>query len=228
MDSFGSSRQIPWVLRHFVLRDSFLGKFPPVWSKIDANELISLLFLIDFKLHRLSSNSTLESPQPSSSDGIYMPESNEKFMRRAIQLAIESVANKGGPFGAVVVREGVIVGEGSNCVTQKFDPTAHAEVQAIRAACQQIQDFRLQGCELYTSCEPCPMCLAATYWSRIDRLFFSATRADAANAGFDDKYFYDQVNIPIEERDLPMITMLREAGATAFNAWNKKSDRVEY
>lgn len=150
-------------------------------------------------------------------------------MRRAIELSRQKMqAGEGGPFGAVVVKDGTIVGEGWNCVTSRNDPTAHAEVVAIRDACARLRTFTLQGCELYTSCEPCPMCLAATYWARVDRLYYGNTIQDAADIDFDDFYFYRQVSLPIGERDLPMIRMLPDEALEVFGEWARKLDKTPY
>lgn len=150
-------------------------------------------------------------------------------MRRAIKLSRQKMqAGEGGPFGAVVVKDGTIVGEGWNCVTSRNDPTAHAEVVAIRDACARLGTFTLQGCELYTSCEPCPMCLAAAYWARVDRLYYGNTIQDAADIGFDDFYFYRQLSLPIGERDLPMIRMLPDEALEVFGEWARKPDKTPY
>lgn len=152
-----------------------------------------------------------------------------EFLREAIRLSIEKIdANEGGPFGAVVVRDGAIVGRGWNRVTAANDPTAHAEIVAIRDACERLKTFSLEGCELYSSCEPCPMCLAAIYWSRLDALTFAATRDDAADAGFDDAMLYRELVKPVEERSLPTTQALREEACVAFRAWKSKADRIDY
>lgn len=153
----------------------------------------------------------------------------ERFMRAAIELATGNVlSGNGGPFGAVVVRDGVIVATGVNMVTAKNDPTAHAEVIAIRNACSALETFELQGCSLYSSCEPCPMCLTATLWARVTHLYFASTASDAANAGFDDLHFYDQVARPFDQRELPTQNLLRVEGAASFRAWHTFSARVAY
>ena len=155
--------------------------------------------------------------------------SNEAFMRRAIALAREGMeGGRGGPFGAVVVEAGEIVGEGCNQVTSTCDPTAHAEMVAIRAACAALGRFDLCGCEVYTSCEPCPMCLSALYWARVDRVYFANDRSDAARIGFDDAFIYREVSLPREARSLPLIRMLEAEARPAFDAWLRKADRVEY
>lgn len=151
------------------------------------------------------------------------------FMRRAIALALEGVrANQGGPFGAVVVKDGVIIGEGCNRVIGTNDPTAHAEIGAIRAACAKLGTFELRGCELYTSCEPCPMCLAAAYWARLERVHFACERADAARAGFDDSLLYDEIAKSAGERTLPLVQTLRDEALATFQAWLDKPDRTPY
>jgi tRNA(Arg) A34 adenosine deaminase TadA len=153
----------------------------------------------------------------------------EFFMQEAIRLAEEGMrAKRGGPFGCVVVRKGKVIARGSNCVTSTNDPTAHAEVTAIREACRAIGTFQLGDCELYTSCEPCPMCLAAIYWARIPTVYYANTRADAAAIGFDDDFIYQQIPLPPEQRALKMQPLLRDAAQAAFTAWNKLSDKVKY
>jgi len=151
------------------------------------------------------------------------------FLREAIRLSIEKAeANEGGPFGAVVVRDGEIVGRGWNQVTSANDPTAHAEVVAIRDACSRLQTFTLAGCEIYTSCEPCPLCLAAVYWSRLDRIYYAASSDDAAAAGFDDRHLYEEIRKPSAERAIPMQQALREEALVALEAWVKKEDKIPY
>jgi tRNA(Arg) A34 adenosine deaminase TadA len=152
-----------------------------------------------------------------------------KFMRMAIDLATANVLEgRGGPFGAVIVRAGEIVATGANCVTATNDPTAHAEITAIRNACATLGTFELRGCALYSSCEPCPMCLAAILWARCDSLSFAATAADAAAAGFDDSYFYEQVRAPVGSRDLPTTNLLRAEAQQSFDAWRGFSERIAY
>lgn len=154
---------------------------------------------------------------------------SDSFMRRAIELSrIHMAAGEGGPFGAVVVRDGLIVGEGWNQVTSSHDPTAHAEVTAIRAACAKLATFELRGCEIYTSCEPCPMCLAAIYWARLDRMYYANTRSDAAAIQFDDAWLYREVALPLNARSLPAVQMLRDEALAAFQAWEKKADKIPY
>jgi len=158
-----------------------------------------------------------------------MTEKDEYFMLRAISLAQNGIdSNAGGPFGAVVVKDGEIVGEGFNCVTSTNDPTAHAEVVAIRQACRKLGSFQLNGCVLYTSCEPCPMCLGAIYWARPDKIFFACTREDAASIGFDDHFIYEEIERPIEERHIKSISFLREKGLTVFENWANKADKTAY
>ena len=153
----------------------------------------------------------------------------QSFMRRAIELSrIHMEAGEGGPFGAVVVKDGAILGEGWNRVTTTCDPTAHAEVVAIRAACNHLGTFSLKGCEIYTSCEPCPMCLAAIYWARLDRIWYANTQADAAAIQFDDEWLYREVALPIQERSLPTKELLREEALAVFRAWEAKPDKIRY
>src|SRR6266478_7266359 len=150
---------------------------------------------------------------------------SQEFMRRAIALALENVRwGSGGPFAAVIVKEDRIIAEGTNRVTRTNDPTAHAEVVAIREACRVLADFQLTGCDLYTTCEPCPMCLGAIYWARPARVFFASTASDAAAAGFDDAFIYDELQTPAEERRIPMTEMQREEALVIFQEWLAKSD----
>jgi guanine deaminase len=151
------------------------------------------------------------------------------FMARAIQLSIENVySGRGGPFGAVVVKDGVVIAEGSNQVTSTKDPTAHAEVVAIRAACRNLALFDLEGCEIYCSCEPCPMCLGAIYWARLSRIYFANADQDASKIGFDDSLIYRELALPHAERKIPMIQMMREEALEAFRAWQNKPDKIDY
>ncbi len=153
----------------------------------------------------------------------------QDFMREAIRLAEEGMqAGRGGPFGCVVVRHGAVVGRGNNCVTSANDPTAHAEVTAIREACSRLGTFQLSDCELYASCEPCPMCLAAIYWARIPVVYYANTRADAAAIGFDDDFIYQQMSLPPEQRSITMKSLLREEALTGFRTWEAKPDKVRY
>ena len=154
---------------------------------------------------------------------------NQKFMREAIRISLAKMrANCGGPFGAVVVRQGKIIGRGWNQVTSTNDPTAHAEVTAIRAACRRLKTFQLDDCELYTSCEPCPMCLSAIYWARFRKVYYGNTREDAAKIAFDDDFIYREVARPISKRKIPMEQLLRGEALTAFNEWRNKADKVSY
>lgn len=153
----------------------------------------------------------------------------EELMRRAIALSRDNMlANRGGPFGAVIARDGEIVGEGWNQVTSTNDPTAHAEIVAIRAACRTIGDFRLTGCMLYTSCEPCPMCLAAAYWARVDAVVFGNDQADAASIDFDDAFLYREIALPLADRSLPMRRLLPVEARAVFDEWAVKPDKVPY
>ena len=150
-------------------------------------------------------------------------------MREAIQLATDNVQDgNGGPFGALIVRNGDIIARGTNRVTSTNDPTAHAEVCAIREACARLQSFQLDGCDLYTSCEPCPMCLGAIYWARPARVFFAGTKADAAAVGFDDAFIYGEMDRPPEQRHLPMTQLLSDEANAPFLAWRHLEDRVDY
>ncbi len=152
-----------------------------------------------------------------------------RFMQMAIDLATGNVlSGAGGPFGAVIVRAGEVVATGVNRVTALNDPTAHAEVTAIRAACAKLGTFELTGCTLYSSCEPCPMCLTATLWARCDALHFASTAADAAAAGFDDSHFYAQVRLPFDQRQLPTTNFMRAEGLGSFNAWRDFAAKIEY
>ena len=154
---------------------------------------------------------------------------NTSFMHEAIRLSVEKMREgRGGPFGAVIVKDGQIISRGWNEVTTTNDPTAHAEIVAIREACRKLGTFRLDGCELYTSCEPCPMCLSAIYWARIDRLFFAATRQDAAGAGFDDEFLYHEIPLPFDQRQLPTQQLLWEQALPAFAEWRAKADKIPY
>ena len=152
-----------------------------------------------------------------------------QFMRAAIALAEKNVADGvGGPFGAVIVRDGEIIGEGTNLVTSANDPTAHAEVVAIRHACEKLSTYNLEGCEVYTSCEPCPMCLSAIYWARLDRICYGNTKVDAAEIDFDDDFLYTEIPKPIAERSIPTEQMLHEESIKAFQAWAVSEDKVPY
>ncbi|MFN7728153.1 MAG: nucleoside deaminase [Bdellovibrio sp.] len=158
-----------------------------------------------------------------------MQESKKIYMREAIRLARENMLKgHGGPFGAVIVKSGQIIGRGWNKVTSANDPTAHAEVEAIRQACQNLGTFELSGAEIYTSCEPCPMCLSAIYWARLDRIYFANTRTDAAQILFDDDLLYQEIQKKIEDRKIPMVALLRDEALGVFAEWQKKSDKISY
>ena len=155
--------------------------------------------------------------------------SNEKFMRRAIELSMENIkSGKGGPFGAVIVKDGKIIGQGTNSVTSSNDPTAHAEMNAIREACKALSSYQLEGCEIYTSCEPCPMCLAAIYWSHISKVFYANTKKDAAEINFDDLFIYDEIAKPIHQRSKQFIQLSRSEALEAFEMWRKSEDKKPY
>ena len=153
---------------------------------------------------------------------------NEELMRKAIELSIENVANGGGPFGAVIARNGEIIATGVNRVTANNDPTAHAEVSAIRAAAEKLGRFDLSDCEIFTSCEPCPMCLGAIYWARLNKIYFANNKTDAKNIGFDDSFIYDELALPRDQRHLSAEEMMRNEASKAFEAWTKKTDKIEY
>lgn len=156
-------------------------------------------------------------------------ENHEKFMKAAIDLAQKGMdGNSGGPFGAVVVKDNKIIAEGCNQVTSSNDPTAHAEVVAIRKACAVLNSFQLDGCTIYTSCEPCPMCLGAIYWARPEKVFFGATKEDAAAIDFDDHFIYDEIELDLNKRQIGFENMMRKEANAVFNSWKKKSDKIEY
>ena len=158
-----------------------------------------------------------------------MNDSQKAYMRLAIELAKKGMeAGNGGPFGCVIVKDGKIIGQGSNMVLKTNDPTAHAEVVAIRDACRQLGDFQLEGCEVYTSCEPCPMCLGAIFWARPAKVYYACTKEDAADAGFDDEFIYQEIEITPEKRQIPMIAMMREESLKAFDLWKEKGDKTLY
>lgn len=152
----------------------------------------------------------------------------EELMRRAIALSENSVKNGGGPFGAVIAKDGVIVAEASNSVTIDKDPTAHAEVNVIRMATRALHTFNLEGCEIYTSCEPCPMCLGAIYWAHLDRIYYANDRKDAAKIGFDDEFIYEEIDRKIEDRKKPMVALLRDEALGAFRMWEENTAKTEY
>jgi len=151
-----------------------------------------------------------------------------EFMKRAIELSIKSVNNGGGPFGSIIVKSDKIIAEGSNKVTSNNDPTAHGEIVAIREACKKLNNFSLNGCELYSTCEPCPMCLSAIYWARIDKIYYANTREDARKIDFDDSLIYTELQKNIDKRKIPMIQMMRNEALKAFELWDKKTDKVKY
>ena len=153
---------------------------------------------------------------------------NKELMRRAIELSKQSVRNGGGPFGAVIARNGEIVAESSNCVTIDCDPTAHAEVSTIRKACKKLGTFDLSGCEIFTSCEPCPMCFGAIYWAHLDKIYMGNDRKDAAKIGFDDDFIYEEIALKPEDRKKPSEILLRDEALEAFRMWDEKEDKTEY
>ena len=153
---------------------------------------------------------------------------HEEYMREAIRLSIENIKQGGGPFGAVIVKDGQIISTGTNRVTATCDPTAHAEVSAIRQAAKTLNSFDLSGCDIYTSCEPCPMCLGAIYWAHIDRMFYGNTKTDAKNIGFDDSFIYDEIDLRIEDRRLKAQQLLPEEAIKAFQAWENDTDKTPY
>lgn len=156
-------------------------------------------------------------------------EQHQKFMQMAIALSFENIQNNnGGPFGAVIVKDGEFIAGSANKVTSTNDPTAHAEISAIRLACKQLNTFDLTGCVVYTSCEPCPMCLGAIYWARIGTIFYANTKADAENIGFSDKFIYEEIDKPMEKRSLPIIQMMRNEAMQAFKLWETSPLRIEY
>ncbi len=151
------------------------------------------------------------------------------LMYRAIELSIENVLNgRGGPFAALVAKENEIIAMGTNLVTPTNDPTAHAEIVAIREACKKLNHFQLTGCEVYASCEPCPMCMAAIYWARPARVFYANTREDAARIGFDDSFIYDQLQLPTDRRSIPTVQLMRREALVAFRRWESKTDKIRY
>ena len=151
-----------------------------------------------------------------------------EFMKRAIELSIESINKGGGPFGCIIVKNGEIISEGSNKVTSTNDPTAHGEIVAIRNACKKINNFSLSGCELYSTCEPCPMCLSAIYWARVEKIYYANTRKDAQKIDFDDSLIYSELQKSFDKRKIPMIQILRNEALKAFELWHKKIDKVKY
>ena len=153
----------------------------------------------------------------------------KSFMQEAIRLSFETMRNNtGGPFGAVIVKDGKIIARGFNKVVTSNDPTAHAEVVAIREACKALNDFQLNGCEIYTSCEPCPMCMAAIYWARPDKVYYANSKTDAAEIGFDDDFIYQEIALPYAERKIPILRMMENEALEAFKEWSNKNDKVNY
>jgi tRNA(Arg) A34 adenosine deaminase TadA len=153
---------------------------------------------------------------------------DKKFMQRAIELSIENIENGGGPFGAVIVKDGKIIAEGTNRVTADHDPTAHAEIYAIRKAAKTLNTFDLSGCEIYTSCEPCPMCLGAIYWAHLDKIYYGNTKTDAKEIGFDDSFIYDEIALNPQDRKLKSEQILPDKAIVAFKDWTKKEDKINY
>jgi len=161
-------------------------------------------------------------------DDVEVP-SHVEFMDQAIKMAIQGVLkNDGGPFGCIIVKDGIIIGSGNNKVTSSNDPTAHAEVVAIREACQKLNSFQLEGCIIYTSCEPCPMCLGAIYWARPQKVYYGSNKSDAAKIGFDDDFIYKELDLAIENRSISFEQLNREKALKAFKAWEEKEDKTEY
>lgn len=152
----------------------------------------------------------------------------KKFMRKAIELSKQNIENNGGPFGAVIVKEGEIIATGVNRVTDSCDPTAHAEVSAIRAAAKKLNSFDLSGCEIYSSCEPCPMCLGAIYWARLDKLYYGNTKEDAKDINFDDSFIYEEIELTPDKRQLPSENFLRDEAIKAFEQWMETDSKTEY
>ncbi len=158
-----------------------------------------------------------------------MQEQQKKFMQKAIELASQNIeSGNGGPFGAVIVKDGKIIAEGYNKVTSTNDPTAHAEIVAIREACKTLNSFQLENCEIYTSCEPCPMCLGAIYWARPSKVFFSCNKDDAADANFDDYFIYKELSLPMQKRSIPMIQLMRNEGLKVFEKWLNSDHKIAY
>ena len=153
---------------------------------------------------------------------------SNKFMERAIELSIDSVKSGGGPFGSVIVKDNKIISEWMNRVTKNNDPTSHGEIVAIRNACKNLNDFHLKGCELYTSCEPCPLCLSAIYWARIDKVYYANTRNDAQKIDFDDSFIYSELTKKINQRKIPMIQLMREEALKGFKLWEDTENKVKY
>ncbi|MEA3317271.1 MAG: nucleoside deaminase [Bacteroidota bacterium] len=154
--------------------------------------------------------------------------SDEGFMREAIKASINNIENNGGPFGAVIVKDGEVIAKSGNSVTNDNDPTAHAEVNAIREASKKLGTFDLSGCTIYSSCEPCPMCLGAIYWAHLDKLVFANSKVDAKNIGFDDSFIYEEFKLDIKDRSIPTTQIMRDEAIIAFNKWTEKDDKLEY
>jgi len=162
-------------------------------------------------------------------DQINMDNQHQEYMQMAIELSVQNVSESiGGPFGAVVVKDGRLIAKSANQVTSTNDPTAHAEVSAIRLACTELNTFDLSGCVIYTSCEPCPMCLGAIYWARIDTIYYANTKADAERIGFSDKFIYEELDKPMENRSLPIIQLMRDEALAAFKLWETSPLRIDY
>lgn len=157
-----------------------------------------------------------------------MNDDHKKYMSEAIALSMQSISCGGGPFGTVIVKDGKVIGRGANSVTKLNDPTAHGEIVAIREACTNLNSFRLDGCILYTSCEPCPMCLGAIYWARVKEVYFANTREDAASIGFDDALIYAEINVPLRERKTQFHQIMRDEAITVFHSWAEKKDKISY
>lgn len=157
-----------------------------------------------------------------------MSDFNPKWMLKAIKLSVESISKGGGPFGAVIVKDGKEIASGYNQVTKKIDPTAHAEVSVIRKAAKKLRTFDLSGCEIYSSCEPCPMCLSAIYWARIDKIYFGNTKEDAKDVGFDDSFIYRQLELPEEKRSIPVMHVMRDEAVKAFEVWKNTENKISY
>ena len=153
---------------------------------------------------------------------------NEDFLKLAIDIAIKNVESKGGPFGAAIVKDGKLIASSGNMVTANYDPTAHAEILAIRIAAEKLKTWDLSGCELYASCEPCPMCLGAIYWAHVDKVFYACSHVDAKNAGFDDSHIYEEIRSAAVDRELPMEQYLRDEGLLAFTHWKQKINKLKY
>jgi len=157
-----------------------------------------------------------------------MSKDHSDFIREAIEISLVNQEKGGGPFGAIIVKDGKVIASSGNTVTESNDPTAHAEINVIREACRKLGDFELKGCILYSSCEPCPMCLGAIYWSRLDKIYFAATREDAKDAGFDDSFIYRELELPLDKRSISTKQLLREEAVKSFENWKNKEDKIEY